>query len=160
MKSVILALVITAFYAVDGIAQTTEEINIIQSLYGMQKRELLMSVMKLSPSDSVSFWPLYDQYEDKRKDLGKKRIEMIKNFVSKYPAISSEEIDDTIEDVADLQEDMSSLMMDYFKKIRKATSSMVAAKFYQTEMYLHTAIQADLQNKLPFIGEFSVKAKK
>lgn len=160
MKSLLVAAIAVICLSTDAMAQTTEEINIIQNLYGMEKRSLFIMAMDLSPSDSVSFWPIYDKYEEKRKEIGKERIEFLKQFVSKYPAVSSEELDEIVEESASLQEDFHDLLMDTYKDLRKATSSMVAAKFYQIEAFLHTAINAELQSKLPFIGEFSVKPKK
>lgn len=160
MKTLFVALFALLCLSADVAAQSTEEINIIQNLYGMEKRSLFIMAMDLSPSDSVSFWPIYDKYENKRKEIGKERIEWIKKLADKYPAVSSEELDEIIEEASDLNEDFHDLLMDSYKDIRKNTSSMVAAKFYQIETFLNTAILAELQSRLPFIGEFSVKAKK
>ncbi|RPI66612.1 MAG: hypothetical protein EHM43_11125 [Ignavibacteriae bacterium] len=160
MKSLLVALFAVLCLSTDVMAQTTEEINIIQNLYGMEKRSLFIMAMDLSPSDSVSFWPIYDKYEEKRKNIGKERIEWLKKFADKYPAVSSEELDEIVEEASDLNEEFHDLLMDTYKTMRKNTSSMVAAKFYQIESFLNTAINSELQSRLPFIGEFSVKAKK
>lgn len=160
MKSLLVALFAVLCLSTDVLAQTTEEINIIQNLYGMEKRSLFIMAMDLSPSDSVSFWPIYDKYEEKRKDIGKERIEWLKKFADKYPAVSAEELDEIVEEASDLNEEFHDLLMDTYKTLRKNTSSMVAAKFYQIESFLNTAIVGELQSRLPFIGEFSVKAKK
>lgn len=160
MKTLFVAVAAVLCLSVDAMAQTTEEINIIQNLYGMEKRSLYMQAMDLSPSDSVSFWPIYDKFEEKRKDIGKERIEWIKKLADKYPAISSEELDEIIEEASDLNGEFHDLLFDTYKDLRKKTSSMVAAKFYQIESFLNTAILAELQSKLPFIGEFSVKKTK
>ena len=40
--------------------------------------------MQVAAKDSVAFWKLYDEYEDKRKALGKERIDIIQQYADNY----------------------------------------------------------------------------
>ena len=52
-----------------------EEIDLFQSAFGMDKKEKSLLVLsKLNPRKEEAFWKLYDEYEAKRKELGKERI--------------------------------------------------------------------------------------
>ena len=159
MKVLLILLTMIAFGAGDVAAQMSqEEVAIIQNVYGMEKREIYREVMDMSPGDSVAFWPIYDQYEMDRQALGKRRIHLMEQFVAKYPAITAEEIDEIVEESADLKEDLNELTKDAYDDIKDAASVMTAAKFYQIEGFLNTVVQAALAVKLPFIGEFHMKA--
>jgi len=160
MKSFFVCLAFAFIAVLDVAAQSTEEVAVIQNLWGMEKRELYHKAMTLSASDSVAFWPLYDKYEDERKELGRKRIELIKQFVSKYPAISNEEVDEVVNGAIDMNEEFADLLSDYYDKVKKATSAMTAATFYQIEAYIHNEIQSEIQSRLPFIGQFEMKKPK
>ena len=161
MKALLVLLTLLAFGAGDVVAQMSqEEVAIIQNVYGMEKRQIYREVMELTPSDSVAFWPIYDQYEMDRQELGKRRIHLMETFVSKYPAISAEEIDDIVNESVDIHEELIDLEKDAYDDIKDAASVMTAAKFIQIEGFLNTVVQAALSVKLPFIGEFHMKAVK
>ncbi len=136
-----------------------EEVAIVQSLFGMEKRSIYNKIMKLSAADSVGFWPLYDKYESKRKDLAKENVKLLQKFVSKFPNITHDEIHCMVEDIDDVNSDLRELIYDYYKDIRKATSTQTAAMFYQMESYILNAINIDVIQMLPFVGEFNVFKK-
>jgi hypothetical protein len=45
-------------------------------------------------------------------------------------------------------------MDQYYKKIKKASGSKVAAQFFQLEGYFLTQIRAAIFEEIPYIGEF------
>lgn len=137
-----------------------EEVAVVQNLFGMEKRAVYAKIMKLSSADSVSFWPLYDAYEVKRKDLGKKKIELAQAFVNKYPNISHAEIDELVEKIDDVNEDLRELIKDYYEDIRDKSSAQTGAMFYQMEQYIMNVVSASLSDSLPFIGEFNIVTTK
>lgn len=158
-----ISLVLTFIFLATPLVQaqlSQEEVAMMQNLFGMEKRGIYTKVMKLSAADSVSFWPLYDEYEVKRKDLGKQRIDLTKAFVAKYPNISHDEINDLIEDIDDVNEDLNELIKDYYDNIRKKTSAQTAAMFYQMEQYIKQATFVSMYHDLPMLGEFRLGIKK
>jgi hypothetical protein len=155
----LVALTIALFgMATSAVAQlSTEEIAIVQNLFGAEKRQLITAVLTMSPSDSVGFWPLYEKYEADRKELGKERITLIQTYVSKYPAISNEELNDMMEAALDLEEDQHDLIASYYSKIKKASSVSLAAQWLQIESYISAAVRLAIQEKLPFVGDIKKK---
>lgn len=136
---------------------STEEINIVQNLFGAEKRQIMTAALKMTPSDSVGFWPLYEKYEEARKELGKERIRLVTTFVQKYPAISNEELDELMSDALDYEEDQHDLIASYYSKIRKVTSASVAAQWLQLESYITAAVRLAVQERLPFVGDIKKK---
>src|SRR4051812_16965248 len=61
-----------------------EDVDIIQAAFGKGKKELVSQYMQISAKDSVAFWKLYDEYEGKRKDLGKQRIDLLQQYADNY----------------------------------------------------------------------------
>ena len=67
-----------------------EEIDLIQSVFGMEKKALVADFMSLDGSKADAFWTLYDEYETKRKELGKKRVDLMEQYANNYNGMSSE----------------------------------------------------------------------
>jgi hypothetical protein len=53
-----------------------------------------------------------------------------------------------------LRKKTDKLMDQYYKKIKKASGSKVAAQFFQLEGYFLTQIRAAIFEEIPYIGEF------
>ena len=71
--------------ALFGFAQSTvEEIDYIQSIYGMEKKVIVAEFVQPENVDPAPFWEVYDEYEIERKNLGKERIALLEEFGEKY----------------------------------------------------------------------------
>ena len=132
-----------------------EEIDLIQSVFGMEKKALVADFMSLDGSKADAFWKLYDEYEIKRKELGKKRIDLMEQYSNNYNGMPAEVADKWMADVIKLGTSTDKLLVDYYKKIKKVTDPVTALKFWHVETYILTSIRQTISSELPF-----VKAKK
>jgi len=132
-----------------------EEVDMIQSLYGMEKKALMAEFLGDSVNDE--FWTLYDAYEAERKTLGKGRLSLISEYVTNYSKIEGEVADGMVKQSEKLNSKLTGLISKYTKKVRKATDSKVAAQFFQIENYLLSVTRIQIMNDLPFLGELEQK---
>ena len=145
-------LFITVFFGQTLNAQTNkEETDLIQSVFGMEKKAIVADFIDVESGDP--FWALYDEYETKRKALGKERFTALTNYVENYDNHDYATYDNTIETMISLQKRTDKLMEQYYKKIKKTSGSKVAAQFYQLEGYILTEIRAAIFEGIPMIGE-------
>jgi len=128
-----------------------EEIDLMQAAFGMDKRAIVSDFVKPSPAEKDAFWKLYDEYEAKRKELGKQRIELLKQYADKYLTMTGVDADAWTKKVMDLQKKTDNLIADYYKKVLKISDGVVATQFYQIENYILTAIRAEMLQKVPFL---------
>lgn len=107
----------------------------------------------VKPSDAQkdAFWKLYDEYETKRKDLGKQRIELLKQYANQYQTMSGEQADAWTKKVMDLQRKTDDLINTYYTKIKGVSDGLVATQFYQIENYILTAIRMEILENVPFL---------
>ena len=137
-----------------GSAQSdVEEIDFIQSIMGAEKKEVMSQFVKLQGPAADAFWKLYDEYEVKRKSLGKERIALIKQYAAEYDGITSEQTDALMDKAIKLRNSNNKLVDSYYKKIKKAAGSKAAAQFHQLESYIQAAVRTELFNNIPLIGE-------
>lgn len=133
-------------------AQSNQEsIDLYQSLFGMEKKDMLAQFIQVPAEDP--FWEIYDAYEKERKSLGQKRLELINEYAQNYSTLSVEKTDELIKKMQAQKKSTDALIDKYYEKIKKANGSMVAAQFYQFENYILSAIRVKLMDNVPFIGE-------
>ena len=138
-------------------AQTSDEISMIQSLWGMEKRDIVEDYMNLSPPEEAAFWAEYDNYEAARKDLGKQRILIISDYVDNFGSLTNEKATELINKAIENNIGIQKLFQKTFKSMSKVVSPVKAAQFIQLENYFMISIQMDIQEDLPFIGELEDK---
>ena len=153
MKKVIL--LVSALILAAGIkAQSNkEEIDLMQSVYGMEKKAMVEEFVKVDPAQKAAFWQLYDEYETARKDLGKRRIELLEQYADSYDRLTNETADAWTKEVLDLSKKTDALIVSYYNKIKKVTNPIVALQFYQIEGYILSGIRLKILGEIPFPGK-------
>lgn len=134
-------------------AQSSEDIGLIQSIWGMEKRAIVEEYMDLSAEEESVFWSEYEIYEASRKELGKERMAIINEYVENYGSLSDEKATELMNKAIANNIAIQKMMKKTFKKLSKSISPVKAAQFIQLENYFITSIQLYLQENLPFIGE-------
>lgn len=153
MKKITL-LMAALFMAILTFAQSAkEEVDLVQAAFGMEKKAVVAAFVQTSEIQNNAFWQLYDEYENKRKENGKKRIELLAQYAGQYNTMTEEQADVWMKDVIKLSAATDKLIVTYYKKIKKVTSPIVATQFYQIEEYILTAIRMEVLDGVPFLGE-------
>ena len=128
-----------------------EEIDLFQSAFGMDKREVVAGFVETEPDEEEAFWKLYDEYEAKRKVLGKERIDLLMQYADQYDSMSGADADSMTKKVIALKTKTDKLIATYYTKIRKATDGIVATQFFQIESYILGEIRAEILETIPFV---------
>ena len=158
MKTNILTVALFMFITSFAFAQSNkEEIDLIQAEFGMDKKAIVAEFIQLQASQKDAFWAIYDEYETKRKELGKKRIDLLKKYVDNYGSLNDETTDEVIGQMMSLQSQTDKLIDTYYAKVKKAAGSKVAAQFYQIEGYVLYKIRTIILENIPLIGELEKK---
>ena len=133
--------------------QTKDEIAILQSAYGMQKRDLVAKFMDVNEAQSATFWSLYEEYEVARKAIGTKRANNIMEYAKNYETITDENVQNMVKVSMEVNKEFNALWEKTYKKMAKALGAKTAAKFYQLEMYLENMVRTEITESMPMIDE-------
>ena len=154
MKKYFLSAVLLASVALTVFSQTNvEEVDLFQSVFGMAKKTMVSDFIDLGNYPEADFWQLYDAYEVARKDLGKKRLELLDTYARAYMSLNDTRTDEIIKDMAIQKKSLDKLIFKYYKKMSKTVGVKPAAQFYQLENYLLSAVRLEILQNIPFIGE-------
>ncbi len=135
-------------------AQTKEEVEFFQAIFGMEKKEVVAAFISLEGQAETDFWTLYDEYESARKLHGQKRISLLNRYALQYESLDDAMTDQLMTDMISLGKEYDKLISKYYKSIRKTAGSKAAAQFYQLEVYFQSVIRLEILDQIPFIGEF------
>lgn len=137
--------------------QTTDETQLFQTLFGMPKKEIVAEFVKLDKSNQDQFWKLYEAYESSRKEHSQKKFAALNNYVKNYSRLNEAETDEIMKDIIALSNTQDKLIAEYYNKIKKQISVVVAAQFYQIEWYLQSQIRTNILENIPTINHLDGK---
>lgn len=137
-----------------GFAQSNkEDIEIIQSLYGKEKKAIVAEFIVLEGAQKDAFWKLYDEYETKRKELGKQRVGLLEKYAANYATMDDATTDQIIKEMTSLGAKTDKLIATYYGKMKKSSGVKAAAQFVQIEAYVLSVVRASIMESIPFIGQ-------
>jgi len=134
-----------------------EEVDLYQAVFGKEKKAVVAEFIKLEGAPKDAFWADYDKYETERKALGKKRIDLLDKYATKYTTLDDASTDQIIKEMITLTTENDKLIADYYQKIKKSAGTKAAAQFYQIEGYVLSKIRATILENIPLIGELDDK---
>lgn len=150
MKTSLLILILTLVFGNLNAQSSKEEVDFMQSVFGMEKKALVAEFVKPNADQQDAFWKLYDEYETARKELGKKRIELLLKYEENFDNLNNDLAAGLLKEVMALTKKNDKLVASYVKKVAKATDPVVAMQFHQIEMYIMSEIRRALSEGLPF----------
>ncbi len=148
--------IITLFSLAVSAQSNKEEIELYQSLYGMEKKAIVAGFIKLEGEANTAFWTKYDEYEAERKAIGQKRIDLIYRYAEKYAELDEVTTEQLLKESIALNTQLDKLIVKYTKSIGKVCGSKAAGQFYQLENYLRSAEHLSIMEQIPFIGELEI----
>jgi len=122
--------------------------------FNEEKRALVQDFMDLSETDATAFWPIYNEYEQTRQQIGGARLKLAESYAKKYETLTDAQAEGFVSEAQRLRTEHRKLLEKYYKRMKKKTSPLVATKWLQMEEYFHTAIMWELYEEIPFVGEY------
>lgn len=128
-----------------------ERIAIAMELITAGAREVLEEELILTDNENEAFWPLYDEYAAKRREIGQRYVRLIGAYLDRYQAGSLTDDDaDLILDVYfDIEMDTLQLQQRYVRRFRKIMPGIKVARFFQLESKIRAEVDQALALAIP-----------
>ena len=154
MKKLIL-LFVSLFFIGATYAQevSAEEIEMIQELFGQEKKAIIAANIDLTGVNSDAFWKLYDQYEKQRQDIGRAKLELLQKYTNKPGNLTNFQASELLGEAVTIRTAEDKLILNFTKRIGKSTSDLVSVQFYQIEHYISDGIRYSILNDIDFIQD-------
>ena len=131
----------------------SSEVDLLRKIFSAEKKALTEEFLQLSGSDANAFWDLYNAYETERTDLVDRRLGLIEDYADQYENLTNEQATALANRAFKIRSERLKLQQKYFKKISKAVDAKTAASFFQLESYIQAAVDFELYDAIPFVGE-------
>lgn len=132
---------------------SAEEIEMMQEVFGDEKRTIIDENVNLEGVDADKFWKLYDQYEAQRQDIGMEKMKLLKSYTTKQGNMTPLQAQEMLAQAANLRSAEDKLIMNFTKRIEKISNPFVAVQFYQIEHYISDGIRFSILNSVDFIQD-------
>ena len=153
MKKTLTGLVCVLFGLMLNAQSNKEDVAMIQAMFGKDKKELVSQYMTIPEAQKAKFWALYDEYEDKRKALGRERIKLIEDYANKYGSLDDKTATALMTKKLAWTDKYTKFQQAYFPKFSAAIGGKQAAKLLQLEDYLENNLRLYIQDEIPFIDQ-------
>jgi hypothetical protein len=139
----------------DKTTNTESYIALLRRDVRQEKAEIMGAMMLLNAQDSAKFWPIYSEYDTELTKLNDLRLANIKEYVSKYNAMTDEEADRLVQKSMECQKQRAELLAKTYDKVKQALGGITAARFAQVESQLLLLIDLQITSWLPVVGQGS-----
>jgi hypothetical protein len=159
MKKIILFAICAVFAMVTKAQTNIDELKYLQSIFGMEKKQLVAERMNISKADSAKFWTLYDDYELFRSEIGEKRANNVQQYVDNYAKITNTKADELLKTTFEVNNELAKLWQKTYNTMSKEISAVKAGQFIYLEMYFEALGRAKLSEIIPHISEIETIKK-
>ena len=134
-----------ALYAQDSYME------IVRSTIKNEKKVLIAEVMQFTDEESLAFWPVYNEFDEKLYKINTDYYNIIKDFADNFENMSAEKATDIINKASKYDLAREKLKSKYSKKIMKVISPQKTLRFMQASNKIQIMIDAQLAAEIPLL---------
>lgn len=117
-----------------------------------ERRNIFAANLALGPEERERFWAVYDDYTKEREPLDKERFSLLQRYAQSYASLSDEQAMALALASGRLQVSEVELRLKYAAVMRKKMSGRVAARFFQIDDYVTTALRMNSLSGVPLVA--------
>jgi len=111
------------------------------------KIAFITNKLELSPEEAQKFWPVYNQYNEKLKDLRKKRRQDEREAKKKSEDMTDKELEQSIDDDLAMRQKELDLQKEYNTKFKSILTIKKVSKLYASEEQFKKFLLEKLREK-------------
>lgn len=131
-------------------------LNLLRIDLRATKAEVVTDAMELTAREAEVFWPLYQEYDEALSRLNSERINVIREFMANFSNIDNERAREFSRRSFEFSRRRMELLEKYTRRIDKAISPVLAARFAQVEGQLLMIVDVQLASDFPLIPRQAV----
>ena len=117
-----------------------------------ERKLVIAGELVLTPEESKAFWPVYNEYLEKRRVIGDDEVRLITEFADNYENMSDDMADRMLKESLDIRSRALKLQQQYVRRFKKVLPSIKVAKLYQVESKLDAVMDYQLASTIPMIN--------
>ena len=135
--------------AVCGQADSASRMS-LEAVKANQKLMVAMN-MDLTDEEKKTFWPVYDEYQEKRNIIYNKLLDLVNTFASQYQALSDEQAAKILNDYLAVEGARVALVEDYTEKFTAVLPAKKVMRFFQIDFKQNLTTLSDIAAIVPVV---------
>lgn len=133
--------------------KTASYVEYVRADMRQDKVVMINQAMKLDQNDPNynAFWHEYYPYEAELKRLNNERLALIRDYQFNLNNMTNDTANSLAKRAIKIRKERLELLEDYYGKIKKATSPIIAAKFLQVEHEIGLLLDLEIASDLPLL---------
>jgi hypothetical protein len=145
------------FILITGVSVNAQDLNsyleVSREVLKTEKKALIAEVMQFTNEESELFWPIYNEYEQKKYNINTRYVNLIQKFAENFENMSDEVAAEVINESINIDLELVKLKKSYSKKIQKILSPKKTIRYLQAENKIEALIDAELALEIPLLEE-------
>ncbi len=143
MKKAVFSLIWVSILAISHISAQNPEFEKINSY----RIGFFTKRLDLNSSEAEKFWPVYNEFQDQRRQILEERIKLIREFNQNEKSLSDNQMAEMGDKLAGIIAKESELALTFHKKLKEALPPAKVIRFYQAENQYKAQLLNELQNR-------------
>jgi len=114
-----------------------------------KRRLTVQTELALTENQNDAFWPLYDEYYDKRTALYNRLLTHVNRYASEHPSLSDAQALNLIDEHLALEAELIALHQEYRDKLNPVLTPKQLMRFYQIDFKITANTLADIAAIIP-----------
>jgi hypothetical protein len=128
-----------------------KDVALLRTNLQAQAKQIITKNMQFTDSEATAFWPLYDEYTAEVRKVNDTRFGLVKQYAKVYKTMTPGEADSMVRLLADADQTIISLRMQYLPKFEQVLAGTKAALFMQLDRRLDSLFNVQIASQLPAI---------
>jgi hypothetical protein len=128
-----------------------KDVALLRQNLQAEAKKIITKNMQLSDSEAAVFWPLYNEYAAEVRKVNDTRFGLVKDYARIYKTMTAEEADNLTRLLAEADQTIISLRLQYLPKFEQAIPGTKAALFMQLDRRLDSLFNVQIASQLPAI---------
>ena len=133
-------------------AQTVKErLDITRESIENQRRVLVSGAVPMTEAEAKAFWPVYDDYEKKRRALDERATRLVADFVANAATFSDAQAKSMLAQALEVDEGRLKMRREVLDRLQGVIPARTLVRYYQIENKLDSVVRADLSRQIPLV---------
>lgn len=130
---ILLFLLVSGLFCASAMSQDIEMNNSVKEKIEAEKIAFITKKMDLTPQESQSFWPVYNQYRKELEATRQDKKDLLHDAKKNYDKMTDAEIEKAILESFQMEQHELDLKKKYYSEFKKVISSRKIVKLYRAE---------------------------
>ncbi len=151
MKRLIITLTFALFVGIAFSQTLNDYMEVQRAALKTEKKAIVAEAMELTEEESTVFWPLYNEYNEKKYIINTKVYNLIQKYTDDYETLTNEQAVELWNENMKIQNENSKLENTYFKKFLKIMDGKKVVRYFQTENKIADIVNYQITMEVPLV---------